>query len=115
MMFRFLIFFIFFTQLSQLSGQPDSRFRPFDWVLYRGAGSISSITEGYTFVYIGTEMGGLKRFNLYSNNFEECVGAILESIPESIPEAARSLPEASRSFQKLREAFQTLQGFLELS
>ncbi len=71
MIFRSLIFFLFFTQLSQLNGQPDSRFRPFDWVLYRGAGSISSITEGFTFAYIGTEMGGLKRFNLYSNNFEE--------------------------------------------
>ena len=71
MMFRFLLFLLSFTQLSQLIGQPDSRFRPFDWVLYRGAGSISSITEGFTFAYIGTEMGGLKRFNLYSNNFEE--------------------------------------------
>jgi len=71
MMFRFLFFFLLFTQFSQLIGQPDSRFRPFDWVLYRGAGSISSITEGFTFAYIGTEMGGLKRFNLYSNNFEE--------------------------------------------
>ena len=72
--------FLFFTQLSQLIGQPDSRFRPFDWVLYRGAGSISSITEGYTFAYIGTKMGGLKRFNLYSNNFEEPIFTFLKGI-----------------------------------
>ena len=54
-----------------IKGQPDSRFRPFDWVQYRGAGSITSISEGYTFAYIGTELGGLKRFNLFGNNFDD--------------------------------------------
>ena len=57
--------------LSDLRGQPDPRFRPFDWVLYSGAGTVSSITEGYTFAYIGTGSGGLKRFNLYGNYFDE--------------------------------------------
>ena len=57
--------------LNDLYGQPDSRFRPFDWVLYGGASTISSITEGYTFAYIGTGSGGLKRFNLYGNYFDE--------------------------------------------
>ena len=54
-----------------IKGQPDSRFRPFDWVQYRGAGSITSISEGYTFAYLGTELGGLKRFNLFGNNFDD--------------------------------------------
>ena len=67
--FLFLLFVFFF--ISTLKGQPDSRFRPFDWVLYRGAGSITAITEGYTYAYIATESGGLKRFNLFGNNFEE--------------------------------------------
>ena len=57
--------------LSDLCGQPDPRFRPFDWVLYSGAETVSSITEGYTFAYIGTGSGGLKRFNLYGNYFDE--------------------------------------------
>ena len=57
--------------LSDLRSQPDPRFRPFDWVLYSGAGTVSSITEGYTFAYIGTGSGGLKRFNLYGNYFDE--------------------------------------------
>ena len=57
--------------LSDLRSQPDPRFRPFDWVLYSGAETVSSITEGYTFAYIGTGSGGLKRFNLYGNYFDE--------------------------------------------
>ena len=71
MILRSLTFFLFLSQLPHLKGQPDSRFRPFDWVLYRGAGSITSITEGYTFAYIGTESGGLKRFNLFGNDFDD--------------------------------------------
>ena len=71
-MIKFIFpFFIFLIQISLVLGQPDSRFRPFDWVLYRGAESITSITEGYTYAYIGTKAGGLKRLNLFGNNFEE--------------------------------------------
>jgi hypothetical protein len=71
MLQRFLFLLFVFFYISTLKGQPDSRFRPFDWVLYRGAGSITAITEGYTYAYIATESGGLKRFNLFGNNFEE--------------------------------------------
>ncbi|MBT6413032.1 MAG: hypothetical protein HOK12_01590 [Candidatus Marinimicrobia bacterium] len=71
-MFRFTFSLLFFlSHLTHLFAQPDSRFRPFDWVIYRGGGSITSITEGYTFAYIGTEMGGLKRFNLFGNTFDD--------------------------------------------
>ena len=71
-MIKFIFpFFIFLIQINLVLGQPDSRFRPFDWVLYRGAESITSITEGYTYAYIGTKAGGLKRLNLFGNNFEE--------------------------------------------
>jgi len=71
MLHRFLFLLFVFFYISTLKGQPDSRFRPFDWVLYRGAGSITAITEGYTYAYIATESGGVKRFNLFGNNFEE--------------------------------------------
>ncbi len=71
MLHRFLFLLFVFFYISTLKGQPDSRFRPFDWVLYRGAGSITATTEGYTYAYIATESGGLKRFNLFGNNFEE--------------------------------------------
>jgi len=64
-------FLLTLTQFPSLDAQPDSRFRPFDWVLYRGAGSISSISEGYTYAYIGTESGGLKRFNLFGQAFDD--------------------------------------------
>ena len=71
-MIKFIFpFFIFLIQISLVLGQPDSRFRPFDWVLYRGAESITSITEGYTYAYIGTKAGGLKRLNLFGNNFKQ--------------------------------------------
>lgn len=49
--------------------QPEPKFRPFDWVLYRGAGSIISISEGYSNVFIGTEEGGIYRFSLFGNHF----------------------------------------------
>lgn len=61
---------IVFLILS-LYAQPDSRFRPFDWVLYHGSGKINSISEGYNFVYVGTEDGGIKRFNTFSLNFDD--------------------------------------------
>ena len=64
--FTFLVY-IFFT--SSIICQPDSRFRPFDWVLYRGPGVITSLSEGYSNLYIGTNLGGIFRFNLFSNNF----------------------------------------------
>lgn len=68
---RLLLFFFSLLNLSILSGQPDSRFRPFDWVLYRGSGSINSISEGYSHAYIGTQSGGVMRYNLYGNDFVE--------------------------------------------
>ncbi len=61
----------FFVITLETRSQPDSRFRPFDWVLYRGAGEVKSITEGYTFAYIATHSGGIKRFNLYGNYFDD--------------------------------------------
>jgi len=50
--------------------QPLKSFRPFDWVLYKASGSITSFTEGYTFIYVGTSLGGIKRFNVYGNYFD---------------------------------------------
>ena len=67
--FNKIIYILLFFSL--IKGQPDSRFRPFDWVQYSGAGAITSISEGYTFAYIATELGGLKRFNLFGNNFDD--------------------------------------------
>ena len=62
---------LFLIFISILLGQPDSRFRPFDWVIYKGPGSIQSITEGFTYAYIGTSSGGIKRFNIFGNYFED--------------------------------------------
>ena len=56
--------------LSLTHAQTLNSFRPFDWVLYKASGSITSFTVGYTFVYIGTSSGGVKRFNLYGNYFD---------------------------------------------
>ena len=64
----FLLFLIF---IIQIKSQPDPRFRPFDWVIFKGSGKINSITEGFTFCYSATSMGGIKRFNLFGNYFDE--------------------------------------------
>tara|TARA_Y100000590_G_scaffold432030_2_gene547548 strand:+ start:2653 stop:4284 length:1632 start_codon:yes stop_codon:yes gene_type:complete len=68
--FKFNIFVILSTIITT-QAQPDSRFRPFDWVLYRSAGAVSSITEGYSYAYLGTITGGIHRFNIFSNNFSD--------------------------------------------
>ena len=62
---------ILYFLISILFAQPDSRFQPFDWVLYKGSGRINSITNGFTYAYIGTEKGGIKRFNLYALDFDD--------------------------------------------
>ena len=55
---------------SHSLSQPLKSFRPFDWVLYKSTGSITSFTEGYSYLYIGTSLGGIKRFNIYGNYFD---------------------------------------------
>jgi len=57
--------------LSIIRAQPDTRFEPFDWVLYTQHGSINSISEGFNYSYFATESGGILRYNLYSEKFEE--------------------------------------------
>ena len=67
----FLFSYLFIvTALSCAFSQPLKSFRPFDWVLYKASGSITSFTEGYTFIYVGTSLGGIKRFNVYGNYFD---------------------------------------------
>lgn len=63
------IFYILFFGI--LLSQPDPQFGPFDWVLYTRHGSINSISEGYNYAYFATENGGLLRYNLYSDRFDE--------------------------------------------
>ena len=38
--------------------------------MHKASGSITSFAEGYTFIYVGTTLGGIKRFNLYGNYFD---------------------------------------------
>ena len=70
MQIKLISLIILLNLISESHGQPDSRFRPFDWVLYKSAGSVMSIAEGYNYAYFGTSRGGIKRFNLFSNNFD---------------------------------------------
>ncbi len=56
--------------MSNLSAQPDPRFAPMDWVQYRQTGDITSISEGFTYVYFGTESGGILRYHAFGRRFE---------------------------------------------
>ncbi len=51
--------------------QPELRFNPFDWVLYKHTGSINSISFGDRYAFIGTQNGGVVRFNTRLQRFEE--------------------------------------------
>ncbi len=62
---------IILTLICQLNSQPDNRYNPFDWVLYRQLGEITSVTEGFSYMYIGTESGGVVRIQRIGHNLEE--------------------------------------------
>ncbi len=50
--------------------QPSSRHDPFDWVIFRKPGAIRSFTEGFSYIYIGTESAGIYRYSIYGHRFE---------------------------------------------
>ncbi len=57
--------------LQGVGGQPNHKFRAFDWVAYRDPGSITSISEGYSYTYFGSSNGGIYRFQHNGNYFDE--------------------------------------------
>jgi len=62
-----LLFFL----AGQSSAQHDNRYDPFDWVMYRQLGAITSVTEGFRYFYIGTEMGGVVRIQSIGHQLDE--------------------------------------------
>ena len=69
--FKRISFFLYLFSLSIIFSQPESQFNPFDWVQYRKTGNINSISYSNTYLYLGSENGGVLRFNLFSEQFEE--------------------------------------------
>ncbi|MFC1581361.1 hypothetical protein ACFL3L_00495 [Candidatus Neomarinimicrobiota bacterium] len=67
--FQYNLFYLFL--LTVLNCQSLADFDPFDWTLYRQTGEISSISEGYQYIYFGSSEGGILRINKYSNRIEE--------------------------------------------
>jgi len=59
------------TLSTILISQPSPEFDPFDWVTYRKTGGIQSITEGFTYIYFGTEEGGILRYHTFQNQFDD--------------------------------------------
>ena len=66
---------ILFSVVDNLSSQPDLRFNPFDWVAYRQTGAINSVSFSDRYAFIGTQMGGVLRFNINSQRFDEPITA----------------------------------------
>ena len=71
MFHKSLTLFLILTVISHVNSQTDNRYDPFDWVLYRQLGEITSITEGFAYIYIGTESGGVVRIQRIGHNLEE--------------------------------------------
>tara|TARA_X000001036_G_scaffold438291_1_gene485736 strand:- start:4738 stop:6372 length:1635 start_codon:yes stop_codon:yes gene_type:complete len=60
-----------FLLLNAISlSQPRAKYRPFDWLLFKEPGIINSLSEGYEYLYIGTNSGGIYRYSLYSNQYD---------------------------------------------
>ncbi len=66
---------ILFSVINNLSSQPDLRFNSFDWVAYRQTGGINSISFSDRYAFIGTQIGGVLRFNINSQRFDEPITA----------------------------------------
>ena len=64
-----ILFLLFFIDISR--AQPELRFNPFDWISYRQSGSINSISFGDRYAFLGTQNGGVIRFNVRTQRFEE--------------------------------------------
>ena len=41
-----------------------------DWITITKTGAITSITEGYSYIYFGTESGGVLRYHIYANEMD---------------------------------------------
>ena len=63
-----LFYLLLFSEV--IFSQINSRYDPFDWIVYRKPGIIKSFTEGISYVYIATETAGIFRYSLYGNQFE---------------------------------------------
>ena len=53
-----------------LFSQYDPRFNPFDWITITETGAITSISEGYSYIYFGTEKGGVLRYHIYADEMD---------------------------------------------
>ena len=53
-----------------LFSQYDPRFNPFDWITITKTGAITSISEGYSYIYFGTQEGGVLRYHIYANEMD---------------------------------------------
>ena len=50
--------------------QYDPRFDPFDWITITETGAITSISEGYSYIYFGSEKGGVLRYHIYADEMD---------------------------------------------
>ncbi len=66
----FLFKFIFFLLVAITFSQPRTKYRPFDWLLFKESGKINSLTEGFEYLYVATSVGGISRYNLFSNQYD---------------------------------------------
>jgi len=64
------IFILFFALFHFIRGQFEPRYDPFDWIIFTKPGAITSISEGYSYIYFGTEMGGVLRYHIYANKMD---------------------------------------------
>ena len=69
----FLNIFIIFLLAEFSLAQHDNRYDPFDWIMYLQLGAITSITEGFRYFYIGTEMGGVVRVQSIGQQLDDSI------------------------------------------
>ncbi len=71
---------------SSLYSQFDQRFDPEDWILFTQPGPITSISEGLSYIYFGSALGGIQRYQYYAGAFDFPL-TIAQGLPENAMEA----------------------------
>jgi ligand-binding sensor domain-containing protein len=71
MIHKILAYLLISIVFNQINAQQDNRYDPFDWVLYTQLGTVTSVTEGFSYLYVGTKFGGVVRIYRYGHYLDE--------------------------------------------
>ncbi|MFQ6605145.1 MAG: hypothetical protein ACE5D8_06275 [Fidelibacterota bacterium] len=83
-MIRWVAFLLCLSGVS--FSQLDRRYQPDDWILFTQPGRITSISEGLSYIYFASALGGIQRYQYYAGEFDFPI-TVAQGLPENAVEA----------------------------